>query len=250
MNPGPTWLTSEPALKVVCPFFFAGAVAVFLLTAPFDRRRLLLHLYSCFWASTYLYVSPLWRVRVVGRGTLPWREPAVLVANHASLIDILVLFALYRPYKWVSKKENFRIPFIGWNMTLNGYVPLVRGERESIEAMMDRCRALLRTGTPILMFPEGTRSRTGQLQPFKDGAFRLAFEVGCPVIPIAVSGTGAALPKHGFVLRQRMDADVRVLPPLQVRDHDSVEALRDAARAVIGRALGAQMAGDALAAAS
>ncbi len=241
-------MASETVLKTVsialwtfvavsCPFFFAGALVIFATTWAFDRRRVLLHLYSCFWAMAYLYASPLWRVRVEGRDRLPWRGPAVLVANHASLIDILVLFALFRPYKWVSKKENFKLPFIGWNMSLNAYVPLVRGDRQSIRAMMERCRALLRAGTPVLVFPEGTRSQTGQLQAFKDGAFRLAHEAGCPVIPIAVTGTGAALPKHGFVLRQRMEAEVRVLPPIEPGAHASVEELREAARAAISSAM-------------
>jgi 1-acyl-sn-glycerol-3-phosphate acyltransferase len=226
-------------IGLLCPFFFAGAVLIFLSTALFDRRRVVLHLYSCFWAATYVYLSPIWHLRVEGRERLPWRGPAVLVANHASLIDILVLFALYRPYKWVSKRENFKIPFIGWNMSLNDYVPLVRGERSSIDAMMDRCRELLRLGSPILMFPEGTRSKTGELQPFKDGAFRLAFDARAPIIPIAVHGTGAALPKHGFILRQRMDARVEVLEALDPAGFESMEALREATRDAIARALAA-----------
>ncbi len=242
------WTDSEAALRVVSlgiwsfiglssPFFFVGALAIFVLTFPFDRRRVLLHLYSCFWACCYLYTSPLWHVRVEGRRKLPWRGAAVLVANHASLIDILVLFALYRPYKWVSKKGNFKLPFIGWNMTLNGYVPLVRGDKDSVVAMMAHCRRLLAAGAPVLMFPEGTRTKTGELQAFKDGAFRLAVEAGCPVIPIAVRGTGAALPKHGFILRQPMDARVQVLPALNPKDFSSAEALREAARDAIALAL-------------
>jgi 1-acyl-sn-glycerol-3-phosphate acyltransferase len=222
---------------LACPPFFVGAVIVFLSTVLFDRRRVVLHLYSCFWAATYVYMSPLWHLRVEGRDRLPWRAPAVLVANHASLIDILVLFALYRPYKWVSKKENFKVPFIGWNMSLNDYVPLVRGDRGSVEAMMDRCKELLRASCPVLIFPEGTRSKTGELQPFKDGAFRLAFETRVPVIPIAVHGTGAALPKHGFILRQRMDARVEVLEAIDPTRFDSMEALREATRAAIAQAL-------------
>ncbi|HZY03742.1 MAG TPA: 1-acyl-sn-glycerol-3-phosphate acyltransferase, partial [Anaeromyxobacteraceae bacterium] len=117
------------------PVFFVGALAVFLASAPFDRRRVALHLYSCFWASFYVYVNPLWRVRVLGRDKLPWRRSAVIVSNHLSLVDILVLYGLYRPFKWVSKEENFKIPFTGWNMTLNGYVRLARGERKSIRDM-------------------------------------------------------------------------------------------------------------------
>ena len=220
------------------PLFFAGALVVWVLTFPFDRRRVLLHLYSSFWAATYVHACPLWRLRVTGRDRLPWRGAAVLVANHASLVDILVLFALYRPYKWVSKKEIFRLPFIGWNMTLNGYVPLVRGERDSIAVMMARCAALLAAGSPVLIFPEGTRSRDGRLQDFKDGAFRLAMEAGCPVIPIAVHGTASALPKHGVVLRQPMDAWVEVLEPLDPAAYPSLADLKEATRSVLAAAMG------------
>jgi 1-acyl-sn-glycerol-3-phosphate acyltransferase len=224
-------------VAVTMPAWFAGALAVFVATAAFDRRRVGLHLYSCAWATFYLVMNPLWRVRVEGREKLPWRGPAVLVANHLSMLDILVLYALFRPFKWVAKAELFRVPFLGWNMTLNAYVPLRRGDRESVGRMMDRCRAQLSRGTPMLLFPEGTRSRDGRLQAFKDGAFRLAHEAGCPVIPIALTGTFDSLPKTGVVLRNGMRAEVRVLDPISPAEHPSIEALRDAARAAIAAAL-------------
>src|SRR5579883_3192323 len=130
-------------IAVTCVPFYLLALLLYVLTVPFDRRRVVLHLYTCFWAMFYVYCNPLWRLRVAGRERLPWRGPAVIVANHASIIDILVVFALYRPFKWVSKRENFRLPLIGWNMTLNDYVPLQRGKKESILAMLDACRAHL-----------------------------------------------------------------------------------------------------------
>ncbi|MDF1565118.1 MAG: lysophospholipid acyltransferase family protein [Deltaproteobacteria bacterium] len=213
---------------------FPGAVIVFLLTYPFDRRRKLLHLYSSFWAQLFFYLQPLWRLRIAGREHLPWEGPAVLVANHQSLGDIVVLFGLYRPFKWVSKASVFKVPLIGWNMVLNGYVPLERGRGESVRKMMDACRAWLARGFPVFFFPEGTRSRDGQVQEFKDGAFALAVETGCPVIPIAVSGTADILPKHGFKLQMRADCRVRVLPPLSPADHGGdLEALKAAAREAI-----------------
>lgn len=215
--------------------FFLGALGIFLLTVLVDRRRVVLHLYTCFWACFYIYANPLWRLAVTGRSRLPWRGPAVIVANHTSLIDILVLFALYRPFKWVSKVEIFKVPLIGWNMRLNGYVALVRGDKESVVKMMRRCRELLAQGSPVILFPEGTRSKTGELQAFKDGAFTLAAEAGCPVIPVAVHGTGNALPKHGLVLREQVRARVEVLEP--IAPGPSAEALREAARAAIAEAL-------------
>ncbi len=222
---------------VTMPFLFAGALAVLLATVAFDRRRLALHLYSCAWGSFYVVMNPLWRMRVEGRAKLPWRGPAVLVANHLSMLDILVLYALFRPFKWVAKAELFRVPIVGWNMWMNDYVPIRRGHPDSARKMMDHCRAHLARGTPMLFFPEGTRSRDGRLQAFKDGAFRLALEAGCPVIPIEVTGTFESLPKKGLVLLRGMRAHVRVLDPISPADHPSVDALRNAARAAIAAAL-------------
>lgn len=224
-------------IVVTCPIFFLGAVVVFVATLPFDRRRVVLHLYSSAWAVFYVAINPFWKVRVTGREHLPWRGSAVLVANHASLIDILVLFALFRPYKWVSKVENFKLPFVGWNMRLNQYVPLVRGDRGSVVAMLARCGELMKRGNPVLFFPEGTRTKDGRLQPFKDGAFELAVEHAAPLIPIAVHGTGRALPKHGMVLREHVDCHVEILEPLDPSSCGGVEALRDEARARIAAAL-------------
>lgn len=218
------------------PLLFVGALLVRIVSAPFDRRRVALHLYSCAWAAHYLVVNPIWRLRVTGRERLPWRGPAVIVANHSSLVDILVLFALFRPFKWVSKQSVFALPFLGWNMRLNGYVPIKRGERESIIAMTDACRNHLAQGSPVLLFPEGTRSPTTALLPFKDGAFRLAAEAACPLVPIAVHATGQSLPKHGLILRNGMDAWLEVLEPIATAGRTADE-LRDAARLAIEQAL-------------
>jgi 1-acyl-sn-glycerol-3-phosphate acyltransferase len=219
------------------PVLFLGALVLLALTVAFDRRRLAVHLYSCAWATLYILASPIWRSRVEGRDRLPWRGPAVIVANHLSMLDILVLYGLFRPFKWVAKAELFRVPVVGWNMWLNDYVPVWRGDRESVRKMMAHCRAHLARGVPVLIFPEGTRSMDGRLQRFKDGAFRLAYEAGAPVIPIALTGTFDALPKHGLMIRRSMQAHVRVLPSIDARAFESAEDLREATRAAIAAAL-------------
>ncbi|HET7753338.1 MAG TPA: lysophospholipid acyltransferase family protein [Anaeromyxobacteraceae bacterium] len=224
------------AVITMVPFFLAAAV-IRIVTFPFDRRRIVQHLWSCVWAQFYVWTNPLWSNRVTGREKLPWNGAAVLVANHASILDIMVMYALYRPFKWVAKAELMRTPFIGWNMRLNDYVSVRRGDRESIVRMMNDCRRHLAAGSPLMIFPEGTRSTTGVMGSFKDGAFKLAREAGCPVFPIAVRGTGESMPKHGIVLRKRMDALVQVLDPLDSREYASNEALREAARQRIAAAL-------------
>jgi 1-acyl-sn-glycerol-3-phosphate acyltransferase len=217
-----------------CIPLFCGAVVVWLLTLPFDRNGRVLHLYSCFWAQVYFYANPVWRLRVEGRERLPWRGAAVLVSNHASLADILVLFGLYRPFKWVSKASNFRLPFIGWNMRLNRYVPLVRGDKDSIALMVAASEAWLDRGVPVLLFPEGTRSFDGQVKAFKDGAFRMAIAKSCLLYPIVLAGTADVLPKHGLVLRQRANCRARVLEPVDPRRFGTdVEAFREEVRSRI-----------------
>jgi 1-acyl-sn-glycerol-3-phosphate acyltransferase len=214
-------------LVISSALLFPVAFGIWLVTTPFDRRRVVLHRFTCWWASLYTWMNPLWPVTVVGRERIPDDRAVVLVANHLSLLDILVLFRLFRHFKWVSKVENFKVPFIGWNMRLNGYIPLRRGDRESVLAMLERCRTTLAAGSSIMMFPEGTRSKDGRLKPFKPGAFSLAIETQLPIVPIAIEGTSDALPKRGFVLRGRHPIQVTVLeeiPPPAFEDRDA-EAL-------------------------
>jgi 1-acyl-sn-glycerol-3-phosphate acyltransferase len=194
---------------------FPVALLIFVLTAPFDPRRRALHQFTCFWASLYTWCNPLWRVHVEHRDRIDPDTTYVMVANHLSLLDILVLFRLFTNFAWVSKIENFKVPVIGWNMRLNRYIPLVRGDKESAAVMMEQCRSTLQQGTSIMMFPEGTRSRDGQLQYFKPGAFELALQAELPILPILVTGTGDALPKRGFVLKGKHRIGITVLEPIE-----------------------------------
>jgi 1-acyl-sn-glycerol-3-phosphate acyltransferase len=201
-------------LVVSSLLLFPVAVLVWLLTAAFDRRRAVLHRFTCFWANLYTWLNPVWRVRIQGRDRLHESSPAVLVANHLSLLDILVLFRLRSHFKWVSKAENFRVPCIGWNMSLCNYIPLRRGDGKSIRTMMRQCDAALAGGSSIVMFPEGTRSATGRLRSFKPGAFEIAVRNRVPIQPIVIRGTSEALPKRGFILQGRHDISVEILPPI------------------------------------
>jgi len=203
---------------------FPLALLCWALTLPFDRRKVILHQLTCFWASLYTWLNPAWPVEVVGREKIDRDETYVMVANHQSLLDILVLFRLFRHFKWVSKIENFRIPFIGWNMRLNNYIQLKRGDRSSIAVMLRTCRENLAAGNSIMMFPEGTRSPTGKLRGFKTGAFNLAKDAKRPLLPIAVHGTATALPKRGVILRGRHPIMIEVLDPIAYSDFAEEEA--------------------------
>jgi 1-acyl-sn-glycerol-3-phosphate acyltransferase len=214
---------------------FPIALLIWAATVLVDRRLVLLHRFTCFWASLYTWLNPIWRVRLEGREKINPDTAYVMVANHMSLLDILVLFRLFTHYKWVSKIENFRVPCVGWNMHLNRYIPLRRGDRASVEKMLEACRRTLGEGSSIMMFPEGTRSADGRLKAFKPGAFQLAKETRSPILPIILEGTADALPKRGFVLRGHHDIRIRVLDEIPVAqfEHLSIEALTEMVRDLI-----------------
>jgi 1-acyl-sn-glycerol-3-phosphate acyltransferase len=231
-----TWLTTLlfwPYLLLSSAVLFVFALALFALTVPFDRRRALLHLYTCAWAYHYVKCLPLWHAEFEGREHIQRGHTYMLVANHQSLGDILVLFGLFKHYKWVSKRVIFRTPFVGWNMWLNDYVALTRGDPKSIEAMMAACRVHLRKGSSVMMFPEGTRSLDGQIKTFKHGAFTLATELGLETVPIVIDGTRDALPKHGLKLDHPwgLRVRVRVLSPMRAEPGESVAEFMDRVRA-------------------
>ena len=215
---------------------FPLALLCWALTLPFDRRKVVLHRLTCFWASLYTWLNPAWPVEVTGREKIDSDETYVMVANHQSLLDILVLFRLFRHFKWVSKIENFRIPCIGWNMYLNEYIQLKRGDRSSTSAMLRACRQNLADGNSIMMFPEGTRSLTGKLRSFKTGAFSLAKDAKRPLLPIVVHGTASALPKRGVILRGRHRILIEVLDPIPYSEFEKedVEDLAMRVRELIG----------------
>jgi 1-acyl-sn-glycerol-3-phosphate acyltransferase len=137
-----------------------------------------------------------------------------VVSNHESFADILLISHLPWEMKWLSKAELFRIPIMGWMMWLAGDIPVRRGFGPSAVEALERCRRALQNRVSVMIFPEGTRSRTSELLPFKDGAFRLAIEAGVPILPLAVSGTGTALRKHDWRFGQS-HAEVRVLDPVE-----------------------------------
>jgi 1-acyl-sn-glycerol-3-phosphate acyltransferase len=159
-------------------------------------------------------LNPLWKFSYTGTLPADPRRPYVVVSNHESFADILLISHLPWDMKWLSKAELFRIPVMGWLMHLAGDVPVKRGFGPSAAEAMARCREVLTRRVSVMIFPEGTRSRTAELLPFKDGAFRLAIDANVPILPLALHGTGPALPKHDWRFG-RSTAVVEVLEPVE-----------------------------------
>ena len=186
---------------------------VFVVTAPFDKGR---------YAAGYLFrkltvahqvLNPLWTFKVSGTMIDDPRRPYVVIANHESFVDILLISHLPWEMKWLSKETFFKFPAVGWMMQMAGDIRLVRGERDSVIAAMAACTDRLQKKVSVMIFPEGTRTRDGNLQPFKDGAFRLAIDNQVPILPLAVHGAYSALIKGDWRFGIT-DAEVRVLDPI------------------------------------
>lgn len=200
---------------VACVVLWFPVLAVVrLLTAPFDRGRYITGRIFRKIGPAMATLNPLWRFRYSGKLPKDPRRPYVVVSNHESFADILLISHLPWEMKWLSKAELFRIPIMGWMMWLAGDIPVRRGFGPSAVEALERCRRALQNRVSVMIFPEGTRSRTSELLPFKDGAFRLAIEAGVPILPLAVSGTGTALRKHDWRFG-RSHAEVRVLDPVE-----------------------------------
>jgi 1-acyl-sn-glycerol-3-phosphate acyltransferase len=123
--------------------------------------------------------------------------PLIFVSNHESSLDIWVLLArLPRSVRFVAKQELFKIPIFGWYLRLGGHVPVDRARRTQAVESLRRAASIVRSGTSLIVFPEGTRSLDGRVHPFKKGPFVLAMEAGVPVVPVAISGTGKVTPKR------------------------------------------------------
>ena len=172
------------------------------------------------WGYHYFQINPLWRCSFEGINNIDPDKTYVLVSNHQSYADIILLYGLYRPFKWVSKKEILALPFIGWNMMLNQYVILKRGDMKSIREMMQTARNWLNMGASVMVFPEGTRSQDAQLQPFRDGAFRLAIDCNVEVVPIVIDGTFKLLSKRASSMCFNGDIRVKILAPVGTRQFE------------------------------
>lgn len=197
-------------LLTLLPLFLLYGILWFL-ALPFDRKKQVTHGYTVLWTRLYLTINPGWKIKVEGREKMDTSKPYIIVSNHQSIIDIALLLQLRINFKWVSKVELARFPFVGWVIWLNDHILVRRGDKQSVVQMAEACKKNLYSGVSVFMFPEGTRTRSGDIQVFKEGAFIMAKDTGVAILPIVLDGASRALPKRGFWFRVKQVFTIRVL---------------------------------------
>ena len=204
-------------------FWFVLSIIVLAVTCPFDKSRRWVHECSR-WICGLLYgVPPFIRRTIDGVENIDKNKAYVMVLNHNSGFDIFAAYKIPLNFRWVSKREVFRVPFMGPLLTIHGDIPIERGNASEAMAKMLRLGKLwLGRGVSVAIFPEGTRSKTGQINRFKAGAFNLAKEAEVEILPIVMTGTNEFFRK-GWLVNWRNRVGIRVLPPVPVEQIRAME---------------------------
>jgi 1-acyl-sn-glycerol-3-phosphate acyltransferase len=191
-------LFRDPAI-VLSTIVCASAGAVVSLLDREGNRQIAI---ARFWARTLLWAAGI-RDRVAGREKLDRAQPYVFASNHLSYMDTPVILAnVPSQFRFMAKAELFRIPFLGNHLKLAGHIPVPREDpRAALKTLSAAAQSITQRRISLLVFPEGGRSPSGVLQPFKEGAAYIAIKAQVPLVPVAIRGTREVLPVHGRIPR-------------------------------------------------
>ncbi|HDQ03790.1 MAG TPA: 1-acyl-sn-glycerol-3-phosphate acyltransferase [Deltaproteobacteria bacterium] len=202
-------------LGVAITAFMSFWAVIFSIFPNSDNR---VHKIANIWGKILLLICNT-KVEVIGKENFKSKNPHVLMANHQSDFDILISLA-YIPgqFRWLAKKELFNIPVFGAAMKGAGYIPIDRQNKEEAMQSLDEAALRIRNGKSVMTFPEGTRSREGEIKAFKQGIFYLAIKSGVPIIPVTIIGSGQIMPKRSLRVRP---GKIKLIidKPIEVKDY-------------------------------
>jgi 1-acyl-sn-glycerol-3-phosphate acyltransferase len=204
------WITGLCIMGVLFPLTFI----IWLIVLPFERERFVMHWLLVYQALIISALIPVWKIEIEGRGKAVRGTTYVIIANHQSILDILLINCLRYRFKWISKIENITVPVLGWYLRMAGYITVNRGDEESKVVMLEQSYQCLKRGISIMIFPEGTRSVNGEIGFYKRGAFQLALQTRVPILPVIIDGTTDILPKHGLKFGSGYNVRIKVLDPV------------------------------------
>ena len=188
------------------------------LCYPFDKKRFVVHKLSKWLTDSFFGFGLVMKRKVEGIENLDPKATYVMVLNHNSMVDILSIYNLPLVFKWVSKKEVYRIPIVGRLLLAHGDIVINRAStKEAMQLVHTRGKEWLAKGASVAIFPEGTRSKDGEIHNFKAGAFILAKDAEVPILPIVLEGTDRVARK-GFFMNWSNRITIKILPPVSKQD--------------------------------
>lgn len=180
-------------------------------------------------------LNPAWSLQITGEKITEPRRPYVVVANHQSVLDIPFLARMPLECKWVAKEALMKTPVLGWMMRIAGDIPLDRSSRRSGVQALLAARKVLDNKCSVFFFPEGTRAQDDKVHAFNDGAFHLAIKTQLPVLPMAIEGARACLPKNSWIFGPPQKVRMHIFAPIETTGMTSkdVGLLRERTRQTI-----------------
>lgn len=204
-------------IAVALVLYVASFIAL-VVCYPFDRKRVVVHTLSKWITDTIFGLPPFMKREVIGLENIDPKKAYVMTLNHNSMADIITIYNLPLVFKWVSKKEVYRIPIVGRLLYAHGDIVINRASaKEAMQLVHERGKEWLAKGASVAIFPEGTRSKDGEIHNFKAGAFLLAKDAGAPILPIVLNNTNKMMRK-GWLMNWRNHITIKILPPISAEE--------------------------------
>jgi 1-acyl-sn-glycerol-3-phosphate acyltransferase len=216
---------------IVFTAFWTALVGTFGLVHALLARRSprVTFLVSRLWSPGLLWAGGV-KLKVEGLENIPKNQAVIFVSNHQSTADIPVLFSILPlNVRFIAKHVLGYIPFLGWYLHMAGFILINRSDRKKAFLQLESAAKRIRAGTSIIVFPEGTRSPTGEILPFKKGAFSLALKAGVPICPIAIEGSGSLMPKNSWNIHPG-PVRVKIGPPVDISSFKDASLLAECIR--------------------
>jgi 1-acyl-sn-glycerol-3-phosphate acyltransferase len=198
-------------VTIICFVLYLLSWIAFFICYPFDKRRVVVHFISKLITDTVLGIFGR---EVIGGENIDRKQAYVIVINHTSMMDIMSIYPLPLVFKWVSKREVYRIPMVGRLLFMHGDIVINRAStKEAMQLVHTRGMEWLKKGASVSIFPEGTRSKDGEIHNFKAGAFILAKDAEVPILPVVLAGTNNMV-RNRIFMNWKNRIRIKVLPPV------------------------------------
>lgn len=212
--------------------FFVLISVAFLFTFLFDPYRKIPNKILSWMAWCMMHASPWWKKSMSGLDKYDKTQPTIFIGNHQSFLDMAFIFMMPWQMKWVTKKSLMMIPVMGWLAWFTGHLAIDRKSKGALKKL-DRLVQPIKDLVPVMIFPEGTRSKDGNIRSFKNGAFILAKEHNFRIQPIVIDGGHNALKSGGKTFNLRAEFKLSVLDPIDTSKFNDLKELREHSRNLI-----------------